>query len=47
MLASTTSAFAAKVPDNVKELIKKDFAKADFRFDGLITLPDGSLYLPL
>ena len=47
MLVGTTSAFAAKVPDNVKELIKKDFAKADFRFDGLITLPDGSLYLPL
>jgi len=47
MLATTTSAFAAKIPDNVKELVKKDFAKADFRFDGLITLPDGTLYLPL
>lgn len=47
MLATTTNAFAAKVPDNVKELVKKDFAKADFRFDGLITLPDGTLYLPL
>lgn len=47
ILATATSAFAAKIPDNVKSLIKKDFAKADFRFDGLITMPDGTLYLPL
>lgn len=47
MMATTTSVFAAKVPDDVKNIIKKDFAKADFRFDGLITLPDGTLYLPL
>lgn len=47
MLVSATSVFAAKVPDNVKSLITKDFAKTDFRFDGLITLPDGTLYLPL
>lgn len=47
MLATTTTVFAAKVPDDVKNLVKKDFAKADFRFDGLITLPDGTLYLPL
>jgi len=47
MLATSTSVFAAKIPENVKSLIKKDFAKADFRFDGLITMPDGTLYLPL
>jgi len=47
MLATSTTAFAAKVPDDVKNIIKKDFAKADFRFDGLITLPDGTIYLPL
>lgn len=47
MLTTATGAFATKVPDNVKEIVKKDFAKADFRFDGLITLPDGTLYLPL
>ena len=47
ILATATSAFAAKIPDNVKTLIKKDFAKTDFRFDGLITLPDGTIYLPL
>lgn len=47
MLATTMNVFAAKVPDNVKSLIKKDFYKTDFRFDGMITLPDGTLYLPL
>ena len=47
MLISATNVFAAKVPDNVKALIKKDFATADFRFDGLVTLPDGTFYLPL
>lgn len=47
IFVTATVAFAQKVPDNVKAIIKKDFAKADFRFDGLITLPDGTLYLPL
>lgn len=47
MLATATTVFAAKIPENVQSIIKKDFAKADFRFDGLITLPDGTLYLPL
>lgn len=43
----TSCVYAAKVPENVRTLIKKDYAKTDFRFDGLITLPDGTLYLPL
>ena len=47
LLITTQNAFAAKVPDNVKEVFKKEFAKTDFRFDGLVTLPDGTLYLPL
>lgn len=47
IMTTATSAFAAKIPDNIKSLIKKDFTKADFRFDGLITMPDGTLYLPL
>lgn len=47
LLTTATNAFAARVPDNIKAVIKKDFAKADFRFDGLITMPDGTLYLPL
>lgn len=47
ILTTSTGAFAAKIPDNVKTVIKKDFAKTDFRFDGLITMPDGTIYLPL
>jgi len=47
ILVSATSVFAAKIPDDVKGVIRKDFPRADFRFDGLVTLPDGTLYLPL
>ncbi len=47
LFATATNVFAAKVPDEVKNLVKKNVAQADFRFDGLITMPDGALYLPL
>ena len=47
MLATATNTYAAKIPENVKSVIKKEFTKADFRFDGLVTLPDGTIYLPL
>lgn len=47
ILVTATGAFAAKIPDDVKFLLKKDFNKVDFRFDGLIILPDGTIYLPL
>ena len=40
-------AFAEKVPDNVQEFIEQSFPKTNFRFDGLITLPDNTVYLPL
>ena len=47
MLTTVNVAFAAKVPDNIKTVVKKDFPKADFRFDGVLILPDGTIYLPL
>lgn len=47
ILLSANCVFAAKIPDKVKTLVKKDVPQADFRFDGLIIMPDGSLYLPL
>ena len=47
MLTTATTAFAAKIPDNIKTFVKKDYPKADFRFDGVIILPDGTIYLPL
>lgn len=47
IFATATNVFAAKIPDGIKSTLKKDFPKAEFRFDGLIILPDGMLYLPL
>lgn len=47
MVATATTALATKFPDNIKSYVKKDIPKADFRFDGLITMPDGTMYLPL
>lgn len=39
--------FAGKIPDNVQSFVIESFPKTDFRFDGLITLPDNTIYLPL
>ncbi len=47
LFTTTSNAFAAKIPDNIKTFIKKEIPGATFRFDGLLTCPDGSLYLPL
>ncbi len=47
MLCCSTSVFAAKIPDNVKNLVDTTFPKTTYRFDGLITLPDNTIYLPL
>lgn len=47
MLLTAASAFAAKIPDNVKSYIDKDFPKTNFRFDGVIIMPDNTIYLPL
>lgn len=44
---TSACAFATKLPDNVSEYIKKEVPKAAVRFDGLITLPDGTIYLPV
>lgn len=47
MITTATGTFASKIPDNVKTFVKREIPKSDFRFDGLIILPDGTLYLPL
>lgn len=38
---------AATVPDNVKQAVTQAFPDANFRFDGVIILPDATIYLPL
>ncbi len=40
-------ASCAKIPDNIQKVISTDFPKTTFRFDGVIILPDNTIYLPL
>lgn len=47
MLSLSAPVFAAQIPDNVRNFVSKDFPKTNFRFDGVIILPDNTLYLPL
>ena len=40
--------FAAKIPQDVKKILDENFnSKEEIRFDGLITMPDSTIYLPL
>lgn len=49
VLAITCSApvLSATIPDCVQQIVSKDFPKTTYRFDGMIILPDGTMYLPL
>ena len=47
MLMTCTISFAAKIPEEVKCYIENNAPGADIRFDGLIILPDNTIYLPL
>ena len=47
MIFFMTPCFAAKISDDVQKYIQQTFPNADIRFDGVITLPDGTVYLPL
>ena len=47
MFACSIPSFAATIPDNVQQVINKDFPKTTYRFDGMIVLPDNTIYLPL
>ncbi|MCD8378368.1 MAG: hypothetical protein LUB59_06235 [Candidatus Gastranaerophilales bacterium] len=44
---TVTTVFAAKLPPDVQSYLKKNIPNIDIRFDGVIILPDGTLYLPL
>ncbi len=46
LFMNISTVFAANMPENVVNYIKKDFPKAEIRFDGLITI-DNTLYLPV
>lgn len=46
-ILTTTASFAAKLPADVQGYLKKNVPQVDIRFDGVIILPDGHIYLPL
>lgn len=47
MLISSLGVYAAKMPDEVVEYINNTFPNTDIRFDGVVILPDNTVYLPL
>ena len=47
MMLTVSCAFASKIPADVQNYLKKNVEGIDIRFDGVIILPDGTLYLPL
>ncbi len=44
---TTVSAFATKLPDYIINTLKSELPNAAIRFDGLVSLPDGTVYLPV
>jgi len=47
LLISCSTVMAAKLPNDVQEYINKTVPGTDVRFDGVIILPDNTVYLPL
>jgi len=47
LLLSCTSVFASKMPDDVKSYIQTNVPGTDIRFDGVIIMPNNTVYLPL
>ena len=47
VLMMSGNAYAAKLPNDVKALVNQSFPETNFRFDGVIILPDNTIYLPV
>lgn len=47
LIITCTNSFAAKIPEEVQDYINKTVPGTDIRFDGVIILPDNTVYLPL
>jgi len=47
LMISCTNVFAAKIPSDVVNYINSRVSDVDFRFDGVIILPDNTIYLPI
>lgn len=46
-ILSLGAANAVPLPDNIQNFVKTSFPDTNFRFDGVVILPDGTVYLPL
>ncbi|MDR1168261.1 MAG: hypothetical protein LBK53_05145 [Heliobacteriaceae bacterium] len=44
---TSSAVFAAKIPEDVKQYVNGVFPGTNFRFDGVVILPDNTIYLPL
>lgn len=47
MLFTSTSVFATKLPEDLQNYFNQTFPKTMYRFDGVVILPDATVYLPL
>lgn len=47
VMALSGAAYATQLPQDLKDMVNKSFPKTDFRFDGVVILPDNTVYLPL
>lgn len=41
------ASFAAQVPQEIQDFVNKTFPETNFRFDGVVVLPDNTMYLPV
>ena len=46
-LTVSGASFAEQVPQNVQDFVNQTFPETNFRFDGVIVLPDNTMYLPI
>ena len=46
-LTASGVSFAEQVPQNVQDFVNQTFPETNFRFDGVIVLPDNTMYLPI
>ena len=47
LIVTSLPSFSAKIPDDVCDFIINSVPNTDIRFDGVIILPDNTIYLPL
>ena len=47
LMLTSTATIAREIPSELKSYVEQSFPKTNFRFDGVIILPDTTVYLPL